>query len=29
MPLMRTAYFVSDRTGITAEKLGHSLLKQF
>ena len=29
MPLIRTAYFVSDRTGITAERLGHSLLKQF
>ena len=25
----RTAYFVSDRTGITAEMLGHSLLSQF
>lgn len=25
----RTAFFVSDRTGITAEMLGHSLLKQF
>lgn len=25
----RTAFFVSDRTGITAEILGHSLLKQF
>ncbi len=25
----RTAYFVSDRTGITAEMLGHSLLTQF
>jgi regulator of PEP synthase PpsR (kinase-PPPase family) len=28
-PLRRTAFFISDRTGITAEKLGHSLLKQF
>ena len=27
--LKRTAYFVSDRTGITAEMLGHSLLTQF
>ena len=25
----RTAFFVSDRTGITAENLGHSLLSQF
>jgi regulator of PEP synthase PpsR (kinase-PPPase family) len=25
----RTAYFISDRTGITAEMLGHSLLTQF
>lgn len=25
----RTVFFISDRTGITAEKLGHSLLKQF
>jgi len=25
----RTAFFVSDRTGITAEMLGHSLLTQF
>ena len=25
----RTAFFVSDRTGITVEMLGHSLLKQF
>ena len=25
----RTAYFVSDRTGITCEMLGHSLLTQF
>jgi regulator of PEP synthase PpsR (kinase-PPPase family) len=25
----RTAFFVSDRTGITVEKLGHSLLSQF
>lgn len=29
MPLKRTAFFVSDRTGITAEMLGHSLLTQF
>jgi regulator of PEP synthase PpsR (kinase-PPPase family) len=29
MVLKRTAYFVSDRTGITAEMLGHSLLTQF
>ncbi len=28
-PLRRTAFFVSDRTGITVEMLGHSLLKQF
>ena len=28
-PLKRTAFYVSDRTGITAEILGHSLLKQF
>ena len=28
-PLRRSAFFISDRTGITAEKLGHSLLKQF
>jgi hypothetical protein len=27
--LRRSAFFISDRTGITAEKLGHSLLKQF
>lgn len=26
---IRTVYFVSDRTGITAENLGHSLLSQF
>jgi [pyruvate, water dikinase]-phosphate phosphotransferase / [pyruvate, water dikinase] kinase len=26
---VRTVYFVSDRTGITAETLGHSLLTQF
>ena len=26
---IRTAFFVSDRTGITAENLGHSLLSQF
>ena len=29
MPAKRSAYFVSDRTGITAEMLGHSLLTQF
>lgn len=29
MNKIRTAYFVSDRTGITAENLGHSLLSQF
>jgi hypothetical protein len=29
MTLKRTAFFVSDRTGITAEMLGHSLLTQF
>lgn len=28
-PSRRTAFFVSDRTGITAETLGHSLLTQF
>ena len=28
MPAKRSAYFVSDRTGITAEMLGHSLLTQ-
>jgi regulator of PEP synthase PpsR (kinase-PPPase family) len=28
-PSKRTAFFVSDRTGITAEMLGHSLLTQF
>ena len=27
--LKRSAFFVSDRTGITAEMLGHSLLTQF
>jgi len=27
--LNRTAFFISDRTGITAEMLGHSLLTQF
>ena len=27
--MKRTAFFVSDRTGITAETLGHSLLTQF
>jgi regulator of PEP synthase PpsR (kinase-PPPase family) len=25
----RTAFFVSDQTGVTAETLGHSLLTQF
>jgi len=29
MTKKRTAFFVSDRTGITAEMLGHSLLTQF
>ncbi len=29
MPQKRTAFFISDRTGITAEMLGHSLLTQF
>ena len=29
MPHRRTVYFVSDRTGITAEMLGNSLLTQF
>ncbi|MGE0557532.1 MAG: pyruvate, water dikinase regulatory protein [Burkholderiales bacterium] len=29
MSAIRTAFFVSDRTGITAEMLGHSLLTQF
>jgi len=29
MSLQRSAFFVSDRTGITAEMLGHSLLTQF
>lgn len=29
MPLNCTAFFLSDRTGITAEMLGHSLLTQF
>lgn len=29
MTAARTAFFVSDRTGITAEMLGHSLLTQF
>ena len=28
-PTKRTAFFVSDRTGITCEMLGHSLLTQF
>src|SRR5687768_17720554 len=27
--LRRTAFFLSDRTGITVEMLGHSLLSQF
>jgi len=26
---MRTVFFISDRTGITAEALGNSLLTQF
>ena len=29
MNITRTAFFISDRTGITAENLGHSLLSQF
>lgn len=29
VPTVRTAFFVSDGTGITAETLGHSLLTQF
>jgi len=29
MPVRRTAFFISDRTGITAEMLGQSLLTQF
>jgi len=29
MPTQRSAYFISDRTGITAEMLGHSLITQF
>jgi regulator of PEP synthase PpsR (kinase-PPPase family) len=29
MPNRRTVFFISDRTGITAEMLGHSLLTQF
>jgi len=29
MSSKRTAFFISDRTGITAEMLGHSLLTQF
>ena len=29
MPLRRTVYFISDRTGITAEMFGNSLLSQF
>ena len=29
MPTSRTVFFVSDRTGITAEMLGNSLLTQF
>src|SRR5687768_6897214 len=28
-PIHRTAFFLSDRTGITVEILGHSLLSQF
>ena len=29
LPAQRTVFFVSDRTGITAEMLGNSLLSQF
>ncbi|WP_028446005.1 posphoenolpyruvate synthetase regulatory kinase/phosphorylase PpsR [Chitinimonas koreensis] len=29
MPQHRTVFFISDRTGITAEMLGHSLITQF
>ena len=29
MPSRRTAFFISDRTGITVEMLGNSLLTQF
>jgi len=29
MPAQRTVFFISDRTGITAEMLGNSLLTQF
>ncbi len=29
MATRRSAFFISDRTGITAEMLGHSLLTQF
>src|SRR5512135_1863052 len=29
MPLKRSVFFISDRTGITTEMLGHSLLAQF
>lgn len=29
MPHRRSAFFISDRTGITAESLGHTLLTQF
>jgi hypothetical protein len=29
MPIRRTVFFISDRTGITAEMLGNSLLSQF
>lgn len=29
MPVLRSVFFLSDRTGITAETLGHSLLTQF
>jgi regulator of PEP synthase PpsR (kinase-PPPase family) len=28
-PMRRSAFFISDSTGLTAEKLGHSLLAQF
>ena len=28
-PMKRTVFFISDRTGITAETLGHSLMTQF
>ncbi len=29
MSIKRTAFFISDRTGITVEKLGRSMLSQF